>query len=129
VETVEGVLKEADVVSVHVPLLPTTTHLINAERLAMMKKGAILVNTSRGPVIDEVALVAALKEGVIAGAGLDVFEHEPELTSGLKELSNVVITPHTASASVDTRRAMGEVAARNIISFFETGTAPNAIKS
>src|SRR3989338_332809 len=90
--TVEEVLKEADVVSVHVPLLDSTKHLINAERLAMMKKTAYLVNTSRGPVIDEVALVSALSSGTIAGAGIDVYENEPELAPGLAVCENVVIT-------------------------------------
>src|SRR3989344_1802295 len=102
----EDVLKEADFVSVHVPLLDSTRHLINAERLAMMKRSAFLINTSRGPVVDEAALVEALKNGVIRGAGLDVFEHEPDLASGLSELENVVLTPHLASATEETRSKM-----------------------
>lgn len=121
--TVEEVLAEADVISIHVPLLDSTHHLINAGRLRMMKKTAYLVNTSRGPVIDEVALVAALKTGLIAGAGLDVFENEPKLASGLTELSNVVITPHIASATVSARNEMAELAAKNLIAFF-AGEAP-----
>lgn len=128
-ETVEEVLKEADFVSVHVPLLPSTKHLINADRLKMMKKTAYLVNTSRGPVVDEAALVEALKNGVIAGAGLDVFENEPSLAPGLTELENVVITPHIASATVETREKMSEVAALNIIEVLEGRSAPNAVKS
>ncbi len=127
-ETPDEVLKEADVVSVHVPLLPTTKHLINAERLRMMKKSAYIINTSRGPVIDEAALVDALKNGVIAGAGLDVFENEPSLSPGLAELSNVVITPHIASATVDARAKMAEMAATNIIEVLEGRVAPNALK-
>ncbi len=113
--SVDELLPVADVVSLHVPLLPTTTHLINAERLGRMKRTAYLVNTSRGPVIDEAALVMALQKGIIKGAALDVFEHEPELAPGLAELSNIVITPHIASASEETRSAMAEVAADNII--------------
>lgn len=121
--TTEEVLKVADVVSLHVPLLPATTHLINAERLALMKKTAYLVNTSRGPVIDEAALVTALKGGVIRGAALDVFEHEPVLASGLRELENVVITPHIASATDTARDGMAVLAAENLIAFL-AGEAP-----
>ena len=110
-------LKEADFVSYHVPLLPTTIHLIDANRLKMMKKTAYLVNTSRGPVIDEQALAVALKEKWIAGAALDVFEHEPELAPGLKDLENVIVTPHIASATLETRTKMAELAAQNIVDF------------
>ncbi len=125
--TAEEVLKEADIVSLHVPLLPTTRHLINAERLALMKKTAYLINTSRGPVLDEAALVEALQKGIIKGAALDVYEHEPKLTLGLAELSNVVLTPHTASATEETRAAMSALAAENIIAFFEEKTPPNIV--
>jgi len=125
--TPEELLREADVVSVHVPLLDSTRHLINKERLHMMKRSAYLVNSSRGPVIDEKALVEALKGNVIKGAALDVFENEPKLAPGLNKLNNVVITPHIASATEETRQAMGEIAAKNIISYFETGKAPNAL--
>ena len=113
--TPEDLLKEADVVSVHVPLLDSTRHLINTDRLKMMKPTAYLVNTSRGPVVDEVALVEALKNGTIKGAGLDVFENEPNHAPGLDELTNVVMTPHIASATIEARSAMGELAAKNII--------------
>ncbi|HEY4511655.1 MAG TPA: D-glycerate dehydrogenase [Candidatus Paceibacterota bacterium] len=113
--TVEEVLKIADVVSIHVPLTPQTKHLINTERLAMMKPSAYLVNTSRGPVIDENALVAALEKGVIRGAGLDVFEFEPKLARGLARLGNVVLTPHTASATEKSRHDMAVLSAQNII--------------
>ncbi len=126
-ETVEALLPESDIVSIHVPLLPTTTHLMNAERLALMKPSAYLVNTSRGPVIDEAALVEALKNGVIRGAALDVFEHEPELVKGLAELDNAVITPHTASATEETRNKMSEMAAQNIIDFLAGVTPPNVV--
>jgi glyoxylate reductase len=126
--TPEEVLKVADVVSVHVPLLPETTHLINSERLNLMKKGAYLINTSRGPVVDEAALVEALKKGVIRGAALDVFEHEPALAPGLADLENVVITPHTASATDEARNEMSELAAKNIVAFLNGEVPPNAVK-
>ncbi len=125
---VEDVLKEADFVSVHVPLLDSTRHLINAERLAMMKHSAFLINTSRGPVVDEAALVEALKNGVIRGAGLDVFEHEPDLAAGLSELENVVLTPHLASATEETRSKMAELAADNILAGLSGSTPPNLVK-
>ena len=121
----EELLKRADFISVHVPLLPTTKHLINAERLKMMKPTAYLVNTSRGPVIDETALVDALKNKVIRGAGLDVFENEPQLAPGLAELENVILTPHAASATEETRAKMSEVAAFNIIDALEGGRPRN----
>ncbi len=125
--TPEEVLKEADVVSIHVPLLPTTTHLMNAERLALMKKSAYLLNTSRGPVIDEKALVETLQKNVIRGAGLDVFENEPKLAKGLAKLPNVVITPHTASATRSARDGMAKLVAENLIAFFEGKTPPNKV--
>jgi len=111
----EELLKEADFISIHVPLLPATRHLINSARLKTMKASAYLVNTSRGPVIDETALVEALENGIIAGAALDVFENEPRIASGLAGLENVVLTPHTASATIETRGKMSELAAQNII--------------
>ena len=125
--TPEAVLKEADVVSIHVPLLDSTKHLINKERLAMMKPSAYIVNTSRGPVIDEVALVEALKNNVIKGAALDVFENEPKLAPGLAELSNVVITPHIASATEETRSKMSEMAAQAIVDALEGKNPVNLV--
>ncbi len=127
-DTVEAVLQEADIVSVHVPLLDSTHHLINTERLSMMKPSAYLINTSRGPVIDEAALVEALRNKTIKGAGLDVYENEPALAPGLNELDNVVVTPHIASASEETRNKMSEMAAQNIIAFFNDETPPNVVK-
>lgn len=127
-ESVEDLLREADVVSIHVPLLPQTQHLINAERLAMMKPSAYLVNTSRGPVIDEEALVKALKERTIRGAALDVFENEPALAKGLARLDNVVVTPHIASASEETRGKMSELVGFNINEFFLGHTPPYEVK-
>lgn len=123
----DDLLKGSDFVSIHVPLLPTTRHLINAEKLALMKPTAYLINTSRGPVVDEAALVAALKAGTttaaggvppkagIKGAALDVFENEPNLSPGLSELPNVVLTPHTASATNEARGAMAVLAAQAIL--------------
>lgn len=125
--TVDEVLKVSDVVSTHVPLLPSTQHLINTDRLKMMKKSAYLVNTSRGPVIDEQALVEALKNGTIRGAGLDVFESEPNLAKDLATLPNVVLTPHIASATEESRHEMAVMAAENIISVLETGVAKNPV--
>lgn len=124
----ETLLKTSDIVSVHVPLLPVTHHLIGAKELAIMKPTAYLINTSRGPVVDEAALVTALKNKVICAAGLDVFEKEPVLTSGLAELDNVVLTPHIASASLETRSKMAEMAAENIIAALENKTPPNLVK-
>jgi glyoxylate reductase len=111
----ETLLREADFISLHVPLLPSTTHLIGEKEFKLMKKTAILINTSRGPVVDEKALVKALIEGEIWGAGLDVFENEPELEPGLEELDNVVIVPHIASATIEARTNMGMIAVRNVI--------------
>ncbi len=113
-ETVEGLLREADVVSLHTVLDDTTHHLINTNRLAMMKQNAILVNTCRGPVIDEAALVAHCREHPDFRAGLDVFEEEPAMKPGLKELDNVVIVPHIGSATTWTREGMGTLAAGNV---------------
>jgi glyoxylate reductase len=110
-----------------VPLLDSTKHLINAERLAMMKPSAYLVNTSRGPVVDERALVEALKKGTIKGAALDVFEEEPALAPGLSELENVILTPHIASATEETRGKMSEMAADNIIAVLEGVEPPNKV--
>jgi len=126
-ESVDDVLKEADFVTIHVPLLDSTHHLINAERLAMMKPTAYLVNTSRGPVIDEKALVEALKNKTIKGAALDVYENEPALTSGLVDLENVILTPHAASATEETRSAMSDLAAKNIIAVLDGETPANLV--
>ena len=125
--TVEEVLQIADAVSLHVPLSDTTRHLMNKERLSRMKKSAYLINTSRGPVVDEYALVDALKNGVIAGAGLDVFEFEPKLTKGLAKLPNVILTPHIASATAEARKEMAKLAAGNLVAFFDGKTPPNVV--
>ncbi len=108
-------IAQSDILTLHCPLTEQTRHLIDAEALAQMKPSAYLVNTARGPVVDEAALVEALKAGRIAGAGLDVFEHEPEVHPGLLELDNVVLLPHLGSATVETRTEMALLAARNVI--------------
>jgi len=115
----ETLIKEADFISLHVPLLPETKHLIGEKELKMMKKTAILINTSRGPVVDEKALVKALREKEIWGAGLDVYENEPDFERGLAELDNVVMLPHIASATIETRTNMGLITVKSIISFFK----------
>ncbi len=125
--TVDEVLKIADVVSLHVPLLDSTRHLINEARLRMMKPTAYLINTARGPIVDEAALVYALQKGIIRGAGLDVFEFEPKLVRGLTKLPNVILTPHIASATEEARLDMAELSASNIIEFLETGKAKNPV--
>ena len=124
----ENLLKESDFVSVHVPLLETTRHLIGEPQLRIMKKTAYLINTSRGPVIDEKALVVALKSGEIKGAALDVFEFEPKITPELLQLDNVILTPHIASATEETRSKMSDLAATNIIEALEGHTPPNLLK-
>jgi glyoxylate reductase len=105
----ETLLRHSDVISLHCPLLSETYHLIGAEELAAMKQTAVLINTARGPVIDEAALCDALRTGEIGGAGLDVFEHEPAVTAELLRFENVVLAPHLGSATNDVREAMGEL--------------------
>lgn len=126
--TLPDLLKQSDFVSLHVPLLPSTRHLIGAKELRLMKKTAFLINTARGPVIDEKALVAALKKKVIAGAALDVFEFEPKMVSGLAGFSNVLVTPHIASATIEAREAMGEIAAKNILAVLAGKKAITPVK-
>ncbi len=123
----ETLLKEADIITLHVPLLPETRHLIGARELSLMKPTAILINTSRGPVVDEKALVEALKAKQIYGAGLDVYEEEPKLSPGLAELDNVVILPHIGSASMETRTKMGLMAAENILAVMKGQIPPNHV--
>ncbi len=127
--TPDEVLKNADIISLHVPLLDSTKHLINENRLRMMKKSAYLINTSRGPVVDENALVVALRDGIIRGAGIDVYEFEPKTAKGLTKLPNVVMTPHIASASDDARYDMASISTSNIIDYLE-GRVPrnNVVK-
>lgn len=124
----DSLLKKADYVTLHVPLLPSTRHLIGAGELRMMKKTSYLINTSRGPVIDEKALVQALKRKAIAGAALDVYEHEPKLTPGLTKLDNVILTPHIASATVEARRGMAISAASGLLAVLEGRKPKNLIR-
>lgn len=125
--SLEKLLKEADFVSLHVPLTKNTYHMIGEDQLSLMKRTAYLINTARGPVVDEEALVKFLKEKRIAGAALDVFENEPLLTPGLTELDNVVITPHIGSASKETREKMSVIVAENVIAALEGKIPPNCV--
>ena len=127
IDSLDELLKISDIVSLHVPLMDSTHHLINENHLKIMKKTAFLINTSRGPVVDEVALVSALKNKVIAGAGLDVFEFEPNLSEGLRDLDNVVLTPHIASARESARNDMAVLAAQSIIDFFDGNEVKNRV--
>jgi glyoxylate reductase len=120
-------LKESDFVSIHVPLTKATYHLIGEKELKMMKKTAILLNTARGPIIDEAALITALKEHWIFGAGLDVYEHEPKISKELKKLNNVILQPHTGSGTIETRTKMALMAAENLIEGLKGNIPPNCI--
>jgi len=123
----DELLATADVVTVHAPLMDSTRHLIDADALRRMKDTAYLVNSARGPIVDEAALVDALKAGEIAGAGLDVFENEPEVHPGLLELANVVLVPHLGSATIETRTAMGCLAAKNAIAVLNGEPPPTPV--
>jgi len=124
----DTLLRESDFVSVHVPLLKETYHLINEERLKLMKKTAYIINNSRGPVVDEKALYKALTEGWIAGAAIDVFEQEPtSVDNPLLKLDNVVVAPHISSGSHETRSRMAEMVAENLLAFFEGRIPPNLV--
>ncbi len=118
----------SDIISVHCPLTPETRHIVSADRLALMRLGSILVNTSRGGCVDEAALAAALARGPIRAAGLDVYEDEPNVHPALLALSNVVLAPHIASAEVNTREAMASVAVDNAIAVLEGRLAPHAVE-
>jgi lactate dehydrogenase-like 2-hydroxyacid dehydrogenase len=117
-DTLEQVLEEADFVSLHCPATPETRHLMNRERLSRMRRSAYLINTARGDVVDEAALVDALSDGTIAGAGLDVYEQEPQVSPALMKMENVVLLPHLGSATTETRVAMGMRALENLQLFF-----------
>lgn len=123
----DDLLRQADFVSIHVNLDETTHHMFSTKQFSLMKSTAHLVNSSRGPVVDERALVEALKAKRIAGAGLDVFEYEPEMVPGLAELDNVTIVPHIASASVETRTKMGTMAAANLLAMLKGELIPNLV--
>jgi lactate dehydrogenase-like 2-hydroxyacid dehydrogenase len=120
-------LESSDFVSLHVPLNRETHHLIGEKELKMMKKTAIIINTSRGPVIDEQVLVKALKERWIFGAGLDVYEYEPDISEELKKLDNVILQPHSASATIETRTKMAIMAAENMIAGLKGEIPPNCV--
>jgi phosphoglycerate dehydrogenase-like enzyme len=124
----DRLLAEADVVSLHVPLTPATRHLIGARELELMRPSSVLVNVSRGPVVDEAALAEALARGQIAGAALDVYEHEPEVGAGLLELENVVLSPHLGSSTHAAREAMGMLCADALEAVLLRGELPeNAV--
>jgi lactate dehydrogenase-like 2-hydroxyacid dehydrogenase len=123
----QTLLKESDFISIHVPLTTETFHLIDEKELRLMKNTAVLINTARGPIIHEKALVKALSEQWIFGAGLDVYEEEPHLSEGLKGLDNVVLLPHTGSGTIETRTKMALMAAENMIIGLKGGVPPNCI--
>jgi glyoxylate reductase len=123
----DTLLREADFLSLHVPLTPETHHLIGARELRLMKPAAVLINTARGKVVDEDALVHALQSRQIAGAGLDVFEHEPHVHPELSKLENVVLLPHLGSATAETRMKMALLAAQNLLAALEGRRPPNIV--
>ena len=123
----DELLERSDFVTLHVPLDASTRHLVGADALRRMKSTAFLINTARGPIVDEAALVRALRERVIAGAGLDVYEREPRLEPGLVDLPNVVLLPHVGSATHETRARMAEMAATNAICFVRGTAAPHLV--
>lgn len=131
----DDLLKQSDFVSLHVPLLPSTRHLISTKQLKLMKQTAYLINTARGPIVNETALLRALRDKQIAGAGLDVYECEPLIdchprdSLELRRMENVVLTPHTASATEETRQQMSEIAAKNILAFIQNKKPPNAVST
>lgn len=123
----DRLIAESDVLSLHIPMSPGARHMIGPDQFASMKRTAILINTARGPIVDEAALVAALRDGQIAAAGLDVYENEPRLTPCLAELPNVVLLPHLGSATTATRAEMAAMAAENILAVLDGGDPPNAV--
>jgi glyoxylate reductase len=125
----DRLFRESDFVSLHVPLLPDTRHLISKDNLEKMKRTAYLVNTSRGPVVDEAALAEALESKKIAGAALDVFEFEPKVHPNLIARKDVILTPHIASASLETRTKMAVMAANNVVAYFQGKRPPNALNA
>jgi glyoxylate reductase len=125
--SLEELLRASDYVTLHVPLVPQTTHLLDDRAFEMMKPSCIVINTSRGPVVDEKALVRALKNGRIAGAALDVFEREPQVEPELLEMNNVVLAPHIGSGSYETRLKMSEMAADNLLSVLKGQRPPNMV--
>ena len=127
--SMDELIESSDVLSLHCPYSPATHHLMSENQFARMKKTAFLINTARGPIVHEQALVDALKSGEIAGAGLDVFENEPAVNPGLLELDNAVMIPHLGSATVETRAAMADIAATNALAILAGTQAPNLVTS
>jgi len=123
----ERLLRQSDFVSIHSPLTAATRHQIGARELRLMKKTAFIINTARGAIIDEAALIRALEREEIAGAGLDVFEHEPKIAAALKKMANVVLTPHLGSATPDVREAMANIVVDNILAFINGHKLPNCV--
>jgi len=123
----DELLRESDFVSLHAPLNAETRHQIGARELRLMKKTAFLINTARGAIVDEAALIRALARGQIAGAGLDVFEHEPKVERALRKMKNVVLTPHLGSGTVEVREAMANVVVDNILAFLDGEVPPNCV--
>jgi len=123
----ETLLKESDFVSLHVPLSAETRHLIGENELKLMKSSSFLINTSRGPVVNETDLVKALKNNMIKGAALDVYENEPKLTPGLIDLDNVVLLPHMGSGTIETRTKMASMATENLLAGLKGKTPPNCL--
>lgn len=125
--SLDELLATSDVVSLHCPASPETRHLINATRFAQMRPGAVLINTARGDVVDEAALIVALQQGPLAGAGLDVYEREPSVPAALLQLPNAVLLPHLGSATVESREAMGERVLLNLRAFFAAQPPPDQV--
>jgi lactate dehydrogenase-like 2-hydroxyacid dehydrogenase len=125
--SLEELVGVSDVISLHCPARPETHHLMNAERFAQMKSTAYLVNTARGDIVDEYALASALRDRLIAGAALDVFEHEPSVVAELRDMENVVLLPHLGSATIETRTAMGSRAVANIDAFSRGDALPDRV--
>lgn len=126
-EDADSLLAHSDGLSLHCPLTPETKGFLNAERLALLPENAIVINTARGPVIEDTALIRALKSGQVAAAGLDVFDGEPQVNPGYLELDNVYLLPHLGSATVETRNAMGNRALDNLDAFFAGQNPPHAV--
>lgn len=125
--SLEELLKSSDFLSLHAPLTKETYHLLNEKRLSLMKPGAILVNTARGEIIDESALIKALKTGRLAAAGLDVYEEEPYVPQELIEMNNVVLLPHIGSATSEARKEMAIIVGRNVAAVLEGKEPPNPV--
>jgi len=128
-DRLETLLTRSDIVSLHCPLTPATHHLINADTLRCMQPHAVLINTARGPIVDEAALCAALHDGVIAAAGLDVYEYEPRVAVELRKLKNTILLPHLGTATHEARYAMGQRVIANIAAFLDTGKVLNEVKA